>query len=674
MKVDRLFKCLMIFIILPFALSVVLAVQASALEVRVGIGANPPLSFIDDQGQPAGLLVDVLDEVAAEADWDIVYVHDSFSVLLDRLKAHEIDLTSIAYSQERIEYYDFNQINVVSNWGVLYSSEKIEALSYFDLKGLRIAVPRKNIHQQVLRKMLENFEVSAQFLECDSLGAVFAAIDSGTADIGVVNRFFALSEAENYKVKKTPLIFNPIEIRYATAKGENANLLAEIDAHLEKLKSDPSSSYYNALTRWLAAPEKDPLPPWLIPALWGLAFFSIASIVLVMVLRSQVKSRTASLRQEVDKRSQAQKKLLAAERNYRTLVEGAHAVIIHLDQKANIAYINAYGEQLFGYRRGELVGQNVIGTIVPEVSTEGEYLPELIQRITEDPENYQGVENENVTKDGKRIWLSWANQPLLDQNGKVEGLLSVGLDITEKKRAERSRREYDLAKDTFISTAAHELSTPLTAVVGYAELLEGSAGTDMFSQEQRRDFLGIICEKGFALSRIVDDLLDVSRIQKGEPLPLRCQKGSFVTLVKELLSQNRTLNSTTRLSLEVDDGLHSEQLFDRDRMIQVMENLLSNAIKYSAPDSKIVITLASADEALQVAVIDQGIGMTSEQVKKMFDSFYRVDPANDNVSGLGLGMFIVRKVVEGHGGRVWVESTPEVGTKVYFTVPNFSGD
>ena len=138
MKVDRLFKCLMIFIILPFALSVVLAVQASALEVRVGIGANPPLSFIDDQGQPAGLLVDVLDEVAAEADWDIVYVHDSFSVLLDRLKAHEIDLTSIAYSQERIEYYDFNQINVVSNWGVLYSSEKIEALSYFDLKGLEL--------------------------------------------------------------------------------------------------------------------------------------------------------------------------------------------------------------------------------------------------------------------------------------------------------------------------------------------------------------------------------------------------------------------------------------------------------------------------------------------------------------------------------------------------------
>jgi signal transduction histidine kinase len=247
--------------------------------------------------------------------------------------------------------------------------------------------------------------------------------------------------------------------------------------------------------------------------------------------------------------------------------------------------------------------------------------------------------------------------------------LSVGLEITEKKEAEKARLQYDQAKDTFITTAAHELRTPLTGIIGYVELLTDSPGSQAFTAEQQKEFLETIKSSSFLLSRIVNDLLDVSLIQLNKPLTLMRQRHSLISLIKQLTKRYQTLYSNHSFQLQFHDDIGDEQLFDPDRMTQVLENLLSNAVKYSGDNSEVVIKLNLSEAWLKVTVSDQGIGMTTEQVAKVFDNFYRVGNSNTAVSGLGLGMGIVRQIVLEHGGDIWVESFPDVGTNVCFTLP-----
>jgi PAS domain S-box-containing protein len=379
--------------------------------------------------------------------------------------------------------------------------------------------------------------------------------------------------------------------------------------------------------------------------------------------------RTRKLHQETAKRTFAQREQEVAEQNYRNLVESANAIILRWDLQGVVTYINSFGEKLFGFAGGELIGQNVVGTIVPEASLEGTDLVEMIHSICEEPEEFRVNENENITKSGERVWISWRNQPVYDQFEVLIGLLSVGLEITEKKEAEKARLQYDQAKDTFISTAAHELRTPLTGIIGYLELLTDSPGSQAFTAEQQKEFLETIKSSSFLLSRIVNDLLDVSLIQQGKPLTLMRQRHSLISLIKQLTKRYQTLYSNHSFQLQIHDDIGDEQLFDPDRMTQVLENLLSNAVKYSGDNSEIVIKLNLSEAWLKVTVSDQGIGMTTEQVAKVFDNFYRVGNSNTAVSGLGLGMGIVRQIVLEHGGDIWVESFPDVGTNVCFTLP-----
>jgi PAS domain S-box-containing protein len=641
----------------------------AAVEVRAGLEQNPPLSFIDEQGQAAGILVELLNQVATREGWQVVYVPDTFDRCLDKLKDGQIDLmVTIAYSKERAELFDFNRLNVIGIWGQLYAAQGSAIQSYFDLEGRRVAVMRKDIHHQAFRSLLEKFGVNVTYVPVDNFDAVFAAIHGGQADAGVVGRLFALRNDEAYRVQATPLIFNPIEVHYAVRKGQNGHLLAAIDRQLELFKADRDSPYYQSLERWLGVLSKRSVPRWLKLALLAGGTLLLLLFWFNILLRRQVKNRTRHLELEVAERSRAQKALLESELKYRELVENANAIILRWNPDGKVTFLNEFGEKFFGFGKDELVGQDVVGTIVPETDSDGDNLAEMIRQICSRPEASATNENENIRKGGERVWVSWRNRPVHDDEGQLTGILSVGLDITERKRAELALRAFDRTKDDFISTAAHELRTPLTSIIGYAELLHDADRLGGFSAEQIKDFLHEICAKGEALSRIVDDLLDISRIQQGVALPLEKSPGSISALVSRVVQHFERVNRRHRFRIAAADPLLQME-FDQHRITQVLENLLSNAVKYSPAESEIKVDISTGHGEVQVAVNDQGIGMTPEQASRVFEKFYRGNSADTAVGGLGLGMNIARQLVESHGGRIWVDSTLGVGTRVTFTLP-----
>jgi len=244
------------------------------------------------------------------------------------------------------------------------------------------------------------------------------------------------------------------------------------------------------------------------------------------------------------------------------------------------------------------------------------------------------------------------------------GVITIMYDITRD-------REVDRLKTEFISTAAHELRTPLTTLLGFSEIL---LARDDLSQEVQRRHLAYINNQALALARIVDNLLDISRFEAGRNFLLNKTPGNIGNLIRQIVARYRRQTEKHQFVVELADD-DQDWIVDQQKITQALENLLDNATKFSPADSEIRVTgqsyqdPQSAQSYYYVAVRDDGIGMTLAQVTRIFNQFYRGDASNTAVGGTGLGMTIVKHIVEAHGGRIWVDSKPGEGTKVSFTVP-----
>ena len=244
------------------------------------------------------------------------------------------------------------------------------------------------------------------------------------------------------------------------------------------------------------------------------------------------------------------------------------------------------------------------------------------------------------------------------QSGGVIGSIIIMHDVTSERRIDRMKSE-------FISTAAHELRTPLSSIIGYSELLLSQAGD--FGEEQHQS-LDYINRKAWTLSKIVDELLDVSRIESGHALPLEKKTCDLNALLRQAVEGAGNLTGKHHIELQV--GAEPAVLtVDGGKIEQVLDNILGNAVKFSPQGG--VIRVSGRDEAdeYQICVEDEGIGMTPEQVGKVFDKFYRADTSNTAVEGTGLGMSIVRHIVDAHGGHVEIESQVGRGTRVLVGLP-----
>ncbi|HSD83300.1 MAG TPA: response regulator, partial [Anaerolineae bacterium] len=241
------------------------------------------------------------------------------------------------------------------------------------------------------------------------------------------------------------------------------------------------------------------------------------------------------------------------------------------------------------------------------------------------------------------------------------GSVSVFRDITAEVEADRAKTE-------FISTVSHELRTPMTSIKGYADLmLIGAAGA--INQNQQR-FLSVIKSNADRLSILVNDLLDISRIESGR-VKLELKPISVESLIDAVLTSLHGRFEEKQLMVQValPEGDLPRVLADRDRMIQVLTNLVSNAYQYTPPGGQVTIGAHEDGELIQIDITDTGIGISPENQLKVFERFYRVDDPNVNeFPGTGLGLAIVKSLVEMHEGRIWLQSEVGKGTTFSFTL------
>lgn len=241
------------------------------------------------------------------------------------------------------------------------------------------------------------------------------------------------------------------------------------------------------------------------------------------------------------------------------------------------------------------------------------------------------------------------------------GVVIVLNDVT-------GERESDRMKSEFIATAAHELGTPLTAIMGYAELLLQQDEIGPFPADQLKEFYTTILERSEALSRITEDLLHLSHMESGRHILI--EKTPFVIeeTINQVVDQYRkeTPNRTYDIRL---NGQQDKLNLDRGRIIQVLENLIGNAVKYSQDGGTVAIEEVKDKDWYRLDIIDDGIGMTEEQISRIYEKFYRANPSLAAVSGLGMGMSIVKSIIDAHQGQINIDSQFGQGTRIIVRLP-----
>ena len=419
-------------------------------------------------------------------------------------------------------------------------------------------------------------------------------------------------------------------------------------------------------------------------------------------LEEIIKERSASLvaandqlRLQIEERDWAKTALSDSERKYRDLVESANSVIMRWRPDGSITFFNTYAQTFFGFTEPEIIGKNMLGSIVPVLESSGRDLSALIEDIIRNPDGHAFNENENVMKNGRTAWIAWTNKPIFDESGTLTEILSVGNDITKRKHIEESLRKTldelarakeraeaaDRIKSSILATMSHELRTPLNSIIGFTGIiLQGLAGP--LNDEQKKQ-MGMVRNSSRHLLSLINDVLDISKIEAGqldvsaEPFNLRATlEKSAATLKPAAEKKGLTLGIQIGADLESVVG-------DPRRVEQVLLNLLNNAVKFTERGTielcAAIITdyrppyasqASNPTSAVKVSVADTGIGIRPEDLCELFQPFRQVDTglARKN-EGTGLGLAICRRLAELMGGEINAASVWGKGSTFTFILP-----
>lgn len=339
--------------------------------------------------------------------------------------------------------------------------------------------------------------------------------------------------------------------------------------------------------------------------------------------------------------------LREAEERYHELIQCSPDGIIIVDGNGEVRFVNPAAESLFAYKAEELIGElfgfPVVAGQTTEISLVHHHKTAAVAEI-------------------RVVETRW--------DGKSAYLASLR-DVTERKQVETKLREIDKMKTEFISTASHELRTPLAIIKEAVSLVQDEVPGKIGKKQQ--DVLTVAGKNIVRLSEIIDSLLDISRIESGR-MELHRTPVNINKLIEDTVSEFQYLAQEKGVSLSSELPPSEAHMFiDSDKVRQVLVNLISNSLKFTDKGGSLQVSCEHSQGEVSICVEDTGIGISREEIPKLFDRFVQVGKRTvPSQKGTGLGLVICKGIVELHGGRIWAESQINKGSKFYFTLPKLS--
>jgi len=387
---------------------------AQARDVRVGVYANAPKIMLGADGQPSGILGDLLREIAASEDWTVVPVVCEWQACLDATRLGTIDLMpDVAFSEQRAQLFDFHQTPALNSWSQLYQRSGLNIQSMLDLQNQRVAILQGSVQQEYFSNLLTSFGVQPRWVPVSSLTDGFAKVANDEADVVVANYQFGSLQAPRYKLVETPVMFQPSRLFFATGKGRNADLLAALDKHLTDWRNNPHSIYFEVIRRWGGEPPRTMVP---VAFWWG---FSAVAMLLLLVM-----GFAALLRRQVNEKT---RHLAESENKLNTILNSVESHIYIKDPQLRYQYANntlsaSLGRPPVGLGDADLFD-----------APTAEQLRRNDLRVFENGDRV-AAEETVTTLDGQhtRNYLS-VKLPLRRPDGQIYALCGISTDITELK-------------------------------------------------------------------------------------------------------------------------------------------------------------------------------------------------------------------------------------------------
>jgi PAS domain S-box-containing protein len=388
-----------------------------------------------------------------------------------------------------------------------------------------------------------------------------------------------------------------------------------------------------------------------------------------------------SIRYSIE-RKRAEERLMKERNRAQNYLDVAGVMLVAIDAEEKVTMINKKGCEILGYKEDEIKGKNWFENFIPERKKREarEIFKQLMRGDVELVEYYEGPV---VTSSGEERIIAWRNTILRDESGEITGTLSSGEDITRRKHNEeelkRSKEEAEkanLAKSQFLANMSHEIRTPMNAILGFAYLLK-----DTQLDETQRDYVETIEASGQILLALINDILDLSKIEAGE-IELEAIEFNMEQLIESVLKiiRPKLRNQRVEMIFEAQESIPQKFIGDPTRIQQIILNLLSNAIKFTQ-QGEIRLTL-SADiyenldiYNVKISVKDTGIGIAEDKQKTIFDAFAQEDSSTTRqYGGTGLGLAIVKRLVESMKGNIRLISKKGKGSEFIVTLPLRKGE
>ncbi len=291
---------IILIILLSVTTSLISIATVSPKDISVAIYPNEPLVFYEND-TAKGLLVDILNQIALEENWNIKYEYDSFANGLKKVESSEVDLMlGVAWSKDRERVYNYSEEALFVNWGQIYQHPLKSIESIQDLSGSKIGVMSDDIHyvgDNGIRNTLKQFSISAGFYEFQDKTEVFDALEKGVVDAAIVNRTFGMENANQYDIKKSTIQLNPVTLRVVSKQNFNDDMLRIIDGHVINWKNDENSIYHNRLLYWFDSPIEEKVPTWLWIVLGGCVVLLAAAMTAIYFTQKIIQSKTSELLQ-----------------------------------------------------------------------------------------------------------------------------------------------------------------------------------------------------------------------------------------------------------------------------------------------------------------------------------------------------------------------------------------
>ena len=339
--------------------------------------------------------------------------------------------------------------------------------------------------------------------------------------------------------------------------------------------------------------------------------------------------------------------------HWAAIIDSSDDAIISKSVDGYITSWNKGAERLYGYTPEEIIGQPVSILMPPERKNDFPY----IMKMLHEGKRVEHFETQRMTKDGRILHVSITVSPIRDVNGTIIGASKIARDITERIEQEKRR-------DEFVSTASHELKTPLTSQKAFGELLERLIEEN--GHTQYKPYIQKINLQTTKLTKLINDLLELSRVQNGR-LKMTNRRFSIDTLVHEIVEN---FQLTTNHTITLKGRAHKTFIGDRERIGQVITNLLSNAIKYSPKGERVIVTAKATKTKIVISIQDFGIGIDPAFHKKIFERFFRVTGESERTyPGMGIGLHVSQEILSNYNGKIWVESQKGQGSTFYVSLP-----